>query len=137
MNRRGCGVVMVVVGVALFAVPRTRAQEDFAERIDEARDAARANAESPEGREWKRDSSSAAGRLMILVLNRCLPEPSGDVPTPFSVFLRFSKKSGVREVITDLDPSLEECMTAAARDLPFPEAPRDDYWVQVNMAVPR
>jgi hypothetical protein len=42
----------------------------------------------------------------------------------------------VREVITDLDPSLEECMTSTARDLPFPEAPRDDYWVQVNMAVP-
>jgi hypothetical protein len=73
---------------------------------------------------------------MILVVNRCLPEPSGDVPTPFSVYLRFSKEDGVREVITDLDPSLEECMTSTARDLPFPEAPRDDYWVQVNMAVP-
>jgi hypothetical protein len=27
-------------------------------------------------------------------------------------------------------------MTAAAREMPFPEAPRDDYWIQLNMAAP-
>jgi hypothetical protein len=125
-----------MAGLVFLVVSQALAQEDFAERIDAAREAARTNAESPEGREWKRNSSSATSRLMILVVNRCLPESSGDVPTPFSVYLRFSKADGVREVITDLDPSLEECMTTRAQELPFPEAPRDDYWVQVNLAVP-
>jgi len=126
----------VTLGVALLAASQAFAQDDFAARVKKAREAARANAASPEGREWKRDSSFATNRLLTLVLNRCLPEPEGDLPTPFSLYLRFSKADGVREIITDLDPSLEECLTTAARDLPFPEAPRDDYWVQVNMAAP-
>jgi hypothetical protein len=120
----------------LFAASQAFAQEDVAPRLKEAHEAARANAESPEGLKWKRDNSFATNRLLTLALNRCLPDPEGDIPTPFSLYLRFSKTGGVREIMTDLDPSLEECMTPVARDLPFPEAPRDDYWIQVNMAAP-
>ena len=74
--------------------------------------------------------------MLIPVLNRCLPEPAGDIPTVFSVYVRLSRVGRVREVVTELDASLGKCMTAAAKDMPFPEAPRDDYWVQVNMAAP-
>ena len=81
-------------------------------------------------------SSSATGRLLIPVLNRCLPEPAGDIPTVFSVYVRLSQMGRVREVVTELDASLGKCMTAAAREMPFPEAPRDDYSIQVNMAAP-
>lgn len=126
----------VTLGFALLGVSLAFAQEDVAARFKEAQEAARDNAESPEGREWKRDNSFATNRLLTLALNRCLPEPEGDIPTPFSLYLRFSKADGVREILTDLDPALAECMTTVARDLPFPEAPRDDYWVQVNMAAP-
>ena len=73
---------------------------------------------------------------MILVLNRCLPEPAGDIPTGFSVYVRLSQLGRVREVVTELDVSLGNCMTAAAREMPFPEAPRDDFWIEVNMAAP-
>jgi len=134
MRRRGYGGV--ALGLGLLAVSQAAAQEDVEARLKAAQEAARANAESPEGQEWKRNNSFATDRLMILVLNRCLPDPPGDVPTAFSVYLRFSKAGGVREIITDLDPALEKCMTTVARDLPFPEAPRDGYWVQVNMAAP-
>lgn len=135
MRWRRCRPVML--GFALLAVSQAYAEEDFADRLEKAQEAARGNAASPEGSKWKRDSSSATSRLMVLVVNRCLPEPSGDVPTPFSVYLRLSKAGVAREIITDLDPSLERCMTTVGRELPFPEAPRDDYWVQVNLAVPR
>jgi len=126
----------VAFGFALFAASQAFAQEDVAPQVKEAHEAARANAATPEGREWKRDNSFATNRLLTLALNRCLPDPPGDIPTPFSLYLRFSKAGGVREIITDLDPWLGECMTTEARDLPFPGAPRDDYWVQVNMAAP-
>jgi len=50
--------------------------------------------------------------------------------------VRLSKAGRAHEIVTELDAELGSCMTTAARDLPFPEAPRDDYWIQVNMAAP-
>ena len=126
----------VMLGIGLLAACQALAQEELAARVKKAQDAARANAASPPGREWLQRHSSATGRLMIPVLNRCLPEPAGDIPTVFAVYVRLSQTGGVREVVTDLDASLGKCMSAAAREMPFPEAPRDDYWIQVNMAAP-
>jgi len=39
-------------------------------------------------------------------------------------------------LVTDIDEELGRCMTAATARMPFPEAPRDDYWIQLNMAAP-
>jgi len=126
-----------VLGLGLLAASLAVAREDAAERVEKAREAAEANAETPEGRIWKRDNSHATDRLMMLVLNRCLPDaPADDIPTAFPVYVRLSKEGGVKEIIAELDPTLEKCMTSIARDLPFPEAPRDDYWIHINMAAP-
>lgn len=127
------GVLSVVVCLAAAAA---LGQEDLAARVKKAEDAARVNAASAEGREWAKRHSAATGRLMIPVLNRCLPDPPGDIPTVFSVYLRLSPAGRVREVVTELDAKLGRCMTAAAEKMPFPEAPRDDYWIQVNLAAP-
>jgi hypothetical protein len=75
---------------------------------------------------------------MIPVLNRCLPQapPDDDIPTVFAVYLRLSRSGDVGEVVTELDADLSRCMTGAAKGMPFPEAPSDGYWLQVNMAAP-
>lgn len=131
---RLCGLA---VALAVVGAGATFAQEDHAARVSKAREAARANAESGEGREWLKNSLFATDRLMILVLNRCLPEdPPDEVPTAFAVFLRLSRAGRAQEIVTELDEALGKCMTGAARELPFPEPPRDEYWVQVNMAAP-
>jgi hypothetical protein len=127
---------LVTLGLAVLAASTAFAEEDLAARVKQAREAAEANAASPEGREWKKQNSYAIDRLMILVLNRCLPDPSGDLPTAFAVYVRLSTAGHAAEIVTDLDASLGTCMTTAARELPFPEAPRDDYWIQVNLAAP-
>jgi len=125
------------IALALVTAGLVFAQDDHAARVSKAREAARANAESREGREWLKNSLFATDRLMILVLNRCLPEdPADEVPTPFAVFLRLSRAGRSQEIVTELDEALGKCMTDAARELPFPEPPRDDYWVQLNMAAP-
>lgn len=123
-------------GFAFLVACQALAQEDLAARVKKAEDAARANAASSQGREWMQRNSSAAGRLLIPVLNQCLPDPPGDTPTVFSVYVRLSQQGRATEVVTELGASLGNCMTAAARKLPFPQAPRDDYWIQVNMAAP-
>jgi hypothetical protein len=125
-----------MLGFALLVACQAFAEEDLAGRVKKAQEAARANAASPEGRAWKQENSFATDRLMILVLNRCLPDPPGDIPTTFSVYVRLSQTGHVHEMVTELDASLGKCMTTAARNLPFPEAPRDDYWIEVNMAAP-
>lgn len=126
----------VMLGLALLTACQALAEEDLAARVKKAEEAARANAATPEGREWIQHNSFATDRLMVLVLNRCLPDPPGDTPTAFSVYLRLSRAGRVSEIVTELDASLGKCMTTVARDMPFPEAPRDDYWIQVNMAAP-
>jgi len=130
-TRRG-----VLCGSALLLAGQVLGQDDLATRVRKAQDAVRANMETPEGREWMQRNLFATDRLMILLLNRCLPEPGGDIPTTFSVYLRLSKAGRAGEILTELDAALGKCMTAAARELPFPEAPRDDYWIKVNMAAP-
>ena len=130
-TRRG-----VVLGLVLWGACQAHAQEDLGARVEKAQEAARDNAASPEGRDWMKHNSFATDRLMILVLNRCLPDPPGDIPTTFSVYVRLSPAGRVHEIVTELDASVGTCMTTAAADLPFPEAPRDDYWIGVNMAAP-
>jgi hypothetical protein len=135
--RLSSGCRGVVLGCALWAVSPALAEEPATTPIEKAQEEAQANADSPEGRAWKRSHSVATDRLMLLVLHRCLPDdPAGDIPTAFPVFVRLSKEGTAREILTDLDASLGTCMTKAAGKLPFPEAPRDDYWIQVNMAAP-
>ena len=130
-KRRG-----VMLGFVLLAASQAFAQEDLAARVKKADEAARANAATPEGREWLQQNSSLVDRLMIVVLNRCLPDPPGDIPTMFTVYLRLSRSGRVGEIVTELDAALGKCMTTIARNIPFPEAPRDDYWIRLNMAAP-
>jgi hypothetical protein len=126
----------VACGLAFLAAGQAPALEDPATPLKKAQEAARANAVSPEGREWKQRHSFATDRLMIPLVHRCLPERGDDIPTAFPVYLRLSRAGRVGEVLTELDASLGRSMTDAARNLPFPEAPRDDYWIEVNVAAP-
>ena len=125
----------VIPGLMCVAAGALAAQDAGGTRLETARWAAELNAKSESGREWKARNEPIIGKLVTPVLNGCLPE-EGDEITAFSVFLRLARKGRVLEVLTDLDdPSLGTCMTSGARDLQLPEPPRDDYWVQVNLAA--
>jgi hypothetical protein len=126
----------VAFGWVLLAAGLGLAQEDLAARVKKAQEAARANGASPRGQEWTQRNSGAIDRLMVPLLNRCLPDPPGDIPTVFSVYVRLSPAGRAHEVVTELDATLSRCMTAAAREMKFPPAPGEDYWIQVNMAAP-
>jgi hypothetical protein len=104
-------------------------------RLKVAQDLALAHAALPQGRAWLKVNKANAGQLLIPVLNRCLPEPPGDELTAFSVYLRLSQKGKILEVVTELDASLGRCMTDEAREVQLPEAPREDFWIQVNLAA--
>lgn len=124
----------VILGLTCMVAAGAPAQENGT-RLETARWAAELNAKSESGREWKARNEPTIGKLVTPVLNGCLPE-EGDEITAFSVFLRLSRKGRVLEVLTDLDdPSLGTCMTSSSRDLQLPEPPRDDYWVQINLAA--
>jgi len=124
----------VVLGLAWAAASGALVAQEKGTRLETARWAAGLNAKSEGGRAWMDRNGPTIGRLITPVLNGCVSD-AGDEVTAFSVFLRLSRKGRVLEVLTDLDPSLGTCMTAGARDLQLPEAPRDDYWVQVNLAA--
>jgi hypothetical protein len=124
----------VVLGLACAAASSAVVAEEKATRLETARWAAGLNAKSEGGRAWMDSNVPTIGRLIAPVLNGCVSD-AGDEVTAFSVFLRLSRKGRVLEVLTDLDASLGACMTTGARELQLPEPPRDDYWVQVNLAA--
>ncbi len=105
-------------------------------RLKVAQDLARAHAAWPRGRDWLTQNRSRAGQLLIPVLNRCLPEsPDDEEVTAFSIYLRLSRKGTSLEVVTDISTELGLCMTKEAREVQLPEAPREDFWIQLNLAA--
>jgi hypothetical protein len=134
-QRRGRRRAALVSSLLLVAWPAL-AGDDLAARVKAAQEAVRANTATATGREWMKRNSPATDRLMIELLNKCLPDPPGDIPTVFSVYVRLAQAGRAREIVTELDAELGSCMTKAAQEVTFPQAPRDDYWIQVNMAAP-
>jgi hypothetical protein len=123
----GLGVPAMLGSVAVAEPPT---------RVMVAQDLARAHAAWPPGREWLTENRSKAGQLVIPVLNRCVPDsPDGEL-TAFSVYLRLSQKGKILEVVTDIDAELGRCLTRESRKVQLPEAPREDFWIQVNLAAP-
>jgi hypothetical protein len=134
--------LLAVVGVALLAASDGLAAQAGPNggpatpptTVAKARASARANAATAPGRAWKQKHSTTIGAALIPVLNKCLPE-DGEEVTAFEIFVRLSQDGRVREVVTDLSAELGACMSAAAAELRLPQAPRDDYWLQLNLAA--
>jgi hypothetical protein len=126
--------VAVVLGLWCAAASAGLAAQEKGTRLDTARWAAGLNAKSESGRDWMARHVETIGKRITPVLNGCLPE-SGEEVTAFSVFVRLSRSGRVLEVLTDLDEQLGACMTSGGREVQLPQPPRDDYWVQVNLAA--
>jgi len=123
----------VVLGLSVLAASVAVAAP--ATRLKQAHDLALAHAAWPQGRSWLTVNKARAGQLVIPILNRCLPKSPEDELTAFSIYLRLSGKGKVLEVVTDIDAALGRCMTNEAREVQFPEAPREDFWIQINLAA--
>ena len=76
-----------------------------------------------------------AAQLMVPVLQKCVEEVQDGELMSFSTYLRLSQKGKVLEIVTELDAELGSCMTKEARDVQLPAAPREDFWIQVNLAA--
>lgn len=120
------GLSVLAASVAVAAPPT---------RLKLAQDLAVAHEAWPPGRSWLTANKAKVGELLIPVLNRCLPESPADELTAFSVYLRLSQKGKILEIVTELDAALGRCMTKEAREVQLPEAPREDFWIQVNLAA--
>jgi len=125
----------VLAGLSALAMLASVAAAAPPTQLKTAQDLARAHAAWPPGHEWLTQNLSRTGPLLIPVLNRCLPESGDDEVTPFSVYVRLSQKGKVLEVVTDISAELGRCMTQGAREVQLPEAPREDFWIQLNLAA--
>jgi hypothetical protein len=125
------GAVVGLAFVAMFAFAAVAAPPT---RVKLAQDLARAHAAWPRGRDWLTRNLAKTGELAVPVLNRCVPDtPDGEL-TAFSIYLRLSQDGRILEVVTDVDAELGRCMTKESREVQLPKAPREDFWIQVNLA---
>jgi hypothetical protein len=128
----GAGLLAVLMLPAIL--PAARAEEP-SPRLKLAQDLARAHAASPPGREWLTRNHAKAAQLMVPVLQRCVEDVEDGELMSFSTYLRLSQKGKVLEIVTELDAQLGRCMTDEARNVQLPQAPREDFWIQVNLAA--
>ena len=128
----GAGVLAVLMLPAIL--PAARAEEP-SPRLKLAQDLARAHAASAPGREWLARNHAKAAELMVPVLQRCVDDVEDGDLMSFSTYLRLSQKGKVLEIVTELDAQLGRCMTDEARNVQLPQAPREDFWIQVNLAA--
>jgi len=125
----------VLSGLAVLAMLATAGRAEPPARLKLAQDLARAHAAWPPGRAWLDQNLSKASQRLIPVLNRCVPDVEDGELTAFSVYLRLSQKGKILEVVADVDAELGRCMTRESAAVPLAEAPREDFWIQVNLAA--
>ncbi len=104
------------------------------------------------GRDWLAANRSKAVELATAAYYRCVSEKSDGETAQlrFGVYLRLSRTGKILEVIADtivfflsqegesvagINGALCRCMTEESRDAQLPEAPREDFWIQVGIAV--
>ena len=125
----------VLWGLPVLAMLASVAVAEPPERVKLAQDVARAHAAWPPGRDWLAQNLSRTGQLVIPVLNRCVPDsPDGEL-TAFSIYMRLSRTGKILEVVTDVDEGLGLCMTKEGRQVQLPRSPREDFWIQLNLAA--
>ena len=128
------GAALLAVAMSPAVLPSARAEEP-SPRLKLAQDLARAHAASAPGKEWLARNHAKAAELMVPVLQRCVEDVDEGELTSFSTYLRLSQKGKVLEIVTELDAQLGRCMTEEARNVQLPQAPREDFWIQVNLAA--
>lgn len=126
----------MLAGFAAFALLASLATAEPPSRLKVAQDLARAHKVWPQGSAWLKQNQAKTDQVVVPVLNRCLADaPDDGEVTAFSIYLRLSKQGRVMEVLTDIDEELGSCMTRESKDVQLPEAPREDFWIQVNLAA--
>jgi hypothetical protein len=125
----------VAVAVAACALLAPAGSAEPSGRLKIAQDLARAHAASATGKAWLARNHARAGELMIPVLQKCVEDSDEGELTSFSTYLRLSQKGKVLEIVTEIDAELDRCMTGGAKDVQLPPAPREDFWIQVNLAT--
>ncbi len=125
----------MLAGLLVSALLPSVAAQEPSPRVKLAQDLARAHAASAPGKQWLALNHGRAAQLMAPVLQKCVEEVQDGELTSFSTYLRLSQKGKVLEIVTELDDELGRCMTKEAREVQLPAAPREDFWIQVNLAA--
>ncbi len=117
----------------LAATVAFAAEDGLSARLEFARKAAQANASTRDGRAWQRSNSAAFGPALSPLVAKCI-SASNSGPRPFFVaYLRLSKAGRVLEVVPDGNGPFAECMSKGLTSVGLPAAPRDDYWIRLQL----
>ena len=127
------GALMAIL--MLPAIVPAASSEEPSPRLKLAQELARAHASWAPGKQWLAKNHARAAELMVPVLQRCVEDVEEGELMSFSTYLRLSQKGNVLEIVTELDAQLGRCMTEEARNVQLPQAPREDFWIQVNLAA--
>ena len=101
-----------------------------------AREAARRDEASPEGKAWKLDDQWLA-RVTLDLARTCAQSQPDGARTRFSSFLWLAKSGAVLDSIVDPETPYSRCFRDGAKALTFVGVPREGFWLEVEMQVDR
>jgi len=102
--------------------------------LPKAREAALANAASPEGAAYQGACTTACHIGDTEAMVRCLRKLATR-PKRVSVFIRVATDGSIQEVLVDPETNASKCFEAQALASSFPKPPRDEYWVALGITL--
>ncbi len=129
MRLARAALLMLAATVAFAAA----APDDSSARLEFARKAAQANASTSDGRAWQRANSAAFGPALSPLVAKCISASDAGPRPSFVAYLRLSKAGRVLEVVPDGKGSFAECVSKGLTSVGLPAAPRDDYWIRLQL----
>lgn len=120
---------------ALCATPALQALSDEPTAAAEA--AAKANAGTPAGEEYRKAVGQAFGKDHAATVGQCAKAVKRPQLTDFDLFLRVDGGGGVGEVLVQPRTNLSGCVQGKLAGWKVPEPPQAPFWVKVAVNLKR
>ena len=127
--RDGLGVATLVLCCAVGAGTPAPPEDP----LQAAEVAARAGAETPEGRKFAEVVGAAFGQEHGATVSRCAKETKRPDLSDFELLLRVKASGSVDRALVTPGTNLGECVRERLTGWKVGEPPRDDFWVSVRV----
>jgi hypothetical protein len=131
MRRNGYSVVIVV---SLLAGRASLRADEGPTPVKTARQAAKKDASTPEGREWEHRHAAWMGPTLTPIMQQCAQQAPG-VSQEFSAYVHLSKVGKALEAVAEPSNPFTLCITKRLKDVEYPEVPRERYWLEIEMHI--
>jgi hypothetical protein len=105
--------------------------------FESARTQSHRDSRVPEGIAWEQKNAAEGGTRLSPVINECRKTAPKGKEDNFTLLVRLSKHGAPLKVLVSPETQFSECVRSGAASINLPDAPREGYWLEINMEMTR